>query len=342
MKVTIKDVARAAGVSASTVSRALRNHERISPEVRQRVQEVAQEMNFHPNQMARSLVRRESHIVGIVFPGDMGQSLGHPFYPSVLQGLGQAASKRRYDLLLATGTEDITPADAARKLVNSGYVSGLILLAAQDAPAGQLGVPTVVVGHPSGDHTPYYVDNNNVEAGRQAAEYLIRYGHRRILFMGYDSEFMVTSDRCRGYREALEKNGISVREDWIVASRFMHNTTDGDLLQFVFRQPDRPTAAVCMDDEQAIAMTGLLGRMGLRVPDDVSLISFNNTVMGKYHHPALTSFDVNAFELGVSAMNLMLDVIAEEICEPTAIEVPFYLAERSSVARWTDEKEEVR
>ena len=339
MKVTIKDVAKAAGVSASTVSRALRDHERISPEVRRRVQQVAKAMNFHPNQMARSLVRRESHIVGIVFPGDMGQSLGHPFYPSVLQGLGQAASKRRYDLLLATGTEDITSAEAARKLVNSGYVSGLILLAAQDAPAEHLGVPTVVVGHPSND-TAWYVDNNNVEAGRQAAEYLITRGHRRILFMGYDSEFMVTSDRCKGYQEGLKKHGIALRPEWIVPSRFMHNTTDSDLLCEVFQQAGRPTAAVCMDDAQAIAMTSLLEDMGLRVPEDVSLISFNNTAMGQYHHPALTSFDVNALQLGVSAMNLMLDVIAGDVCEPASIEVPFYLAERSSVAECKPENGE--
>ena len=115
---------------------------------------------------------------------------------------------------------------------------------------------------------------------------------------------------------------------------------DSNLLREVFQQPDRPTAAVCMDDAQAIAMTGLLEGLGLQVPEDVSLISFNNTVMGQYHHPALTSFDVNAFELGVSAMNLMLDVIAGDVCEPTAIEVPFYLTERSSVAECKTENRE--
>ena len=332
MKVTIKDVAKAAGVSPSTVSRALHDNNRISQEVRQRVREVAREINFHPNQMARSLVDRKTRIVGIVFPGDAGQSLGHPFYPAVLQGLGHAASEQHYHLLLATGSQAVTSAEAGRNLAESGYVSGLILLAAEDEPAEPLHIPTVVVGHPIRSETPYFVDNDNVKVGREAVHYLTQRGHRRILFLGFDKQFVVTVDRCRGYKEVLAANGLPVRTDWIVSSRFNQNTTDNERLRQIFRSSSRPTAVVCMDDMQAISLTSLLSDLGLRVPEDVSIISFNNTEAGRYHNPPLTSFDVNPYQLGVSALNLMLDVIQGGVEEPTSIEVPCILRERHSVA----------
>ena len=338
MKVTIKDVAKAAGVSPSTVSRALHDNNRISQEVRQRVRDVAREMNFHPNQMARSLVDRKSRIVGIVFPGDAGQSLGHPFYPAVLQGLGHAASEQRFHLLLATGSQAVSSAEAGSALADSGYISGLILLAAEDEPADPLQIPTVVVGRPIRSETPFFVDNDNVKVGREAVNYLTERGHRRILFLGYDKQFVVTVDRCKGYKEALSEAGLPIRMDWVVSSRFNQNTTDNERLRQIFRSSRRPTAVVCMDDMQAISLTTLLGELGLRVPEDVSLISFNNTEAGRYHNPPLTSFDINPYQLGVSAMNLMLDVIQGHTTEPTFIEVPFILKERQSVATLTEKE----
>ena len=137
VKCTIKDVAKAAGVSPSTVSRALHNNPRISEQARERIRALAKEMGFHPNQMARSLVNRRTRVIGIVFPANLAESLGHPFYPQVLQGLGQTAAERRHYVLLGTGQGGETTPEAIRQLVDSGYVSGLVLLAQQ---ADQLAV----------------------------------------------------------------------------------------------------------------------------------------------------------------------------------------------------------
>ncbi len=332
MKATIKDVAREAGVSPSTVSRALHNNPRISEEVRERVRRIAQKMDFHPNQMARSLVNRKSRIVGIVFPGDAGQSLGHPFYPAVLQGLGHAASERRYHMLLATGSEAVTSAEAIRQIVDSGYVSGLIVLAAEDSPEEDVSVPVVVIGRPQDAQDSYYVDTDNVKAGYTATRYLLERGHRRILLIGYDRQYTVTVDRRHGYERALGEAGIPFRRDWVVPSRFIQNTTDAGLLGEIFRERERPTAVVSMDDALSIGLTGFLSGLGLSVPGDVSVISFNNTEAGRYHTPALTSFDVDPYRLGVSAMTLMLDRIRGNVDEPSSVEVPFTLVERESVA----------
>ncbi|NLO84715.1 MAG: LacI family transcriptional regulator [Clostridiales bacterium] len=331
MKTTIKDIAREAGVSPSTVSRALHNNPRISEDVRIKIKRIAKEMDFHPNQMARSLVSRTSRIVGIVFPGNAEQSLGHPFYPAVLQGLGHVAGERKYHMLLATGSDAVTAEEATSKLVESGYVSGLIVLAAEDSPEEDVSVPVVVIGRPPNAKECYYVDTDNIKAGYTATQYLLDRGHRRILLIGYDKQYIVTVDRRRGYERALLESGIEFRRDWVVPSQFIQNNTDSDLLGAIFKADDRPTAVVSMDDALSIGLAGFLSTMGLSVPSDVSIISFNNTESGRYHTPGLTSFDVDPYRLGVSAMTLMLDRLKDKIDGPTAIEVPFSLIERESV-----------
>ncbi|MEG0492546.1 MAG: LacI family DNA-binding transcriptional regulator [Clostridia bacterium] len=332
MKTTIKDVAKACGVSPSTVSRALHSSPRISEKVRAHITEMAQEMNFHPNQMASSLVNRKSRVVGIVFPGNAGDSLGHPFYPAVLQGLGHVAGERRYHMLLSTGGEAVSSAEAIRQMEDSGYASGLIVLAAQDSPEARVNLPVVVIGHPNHANGHDSVDTDNVKAGYTATRYLLERGHRRILLLGHDPQFTVTLDRKRGYEQALLEAGIALRDDWVVPGCFIRNTTDNVLLGALFSTEERPSAVVSMDDALSIGLTGLIADLGLLVPRDVSIVSFNNTNAGRYHNPALTSFDVDPYSLGASAMTLMLDRIEGKLGAPVAREVPFSLIERDSVA----------
>lgn len=330
MKATIKDVAKAAGVSPSTVSRALHNSPRISPAMRETVQRIAREMDFHPNQMARSLVNRETRIIGIVFPDDAGMNLGNPFYPAVLQGLGHVASGERYQMLLITGSEDQSAAEAARAAMDSGYVSGLILLAAEDAPPLEANVPVVVIGHPTDADKRCYVDNDNVQAGYEAAKHLLANGHRRIGLLGYDSRYVFTTDRRKGCRKALQEAGLTPNYEWLFSSGVCR--CERERLREAFSLPDRPTAMVCMDDMMAIELARTLREFGLRVPQDVSLVSFNNTEIGRYHQPMLTTFDVHPYQLGVKAMQLMLDVLCGKAEAPAAIDVPFTLIPRDSVA----------
>ena len=332
MKVTIKDVAKASGVSPSTVSRALQNNTRISEAVRAHVQKVAQELDFHPNQMARSLVSRQSRIIGAVFPSDISMNLGNPFYPSLLQGMGHASSERRYHVLLITGSENLSAEEASRQAVDSGYVSGLIYLAAENEPQAAQRVPSVVIGHPANAWNRYSVDNNNVQAGYAATKHLLNHGHKHILLLGYNPRFMFTTDRRKGYELALQEAGLPIREDWIITSRPLYFPEESSALNSIFTAPNHPTAIVCMDDAQAIALCQALAQQGLHVPQDVSLISFNNTEASRYFDPPLSTIDVSPYQLGVHAMNLMLDILNEEVPESLAIEVPFMLIERKSVA----------
>lgn len=335
MKMTIKDVAKAAGVSPSTVSRALRNSSRISPEVRARVQRVAREMNFHPNQMARSLVSRRTPIIGVVFPGDLSMNLGNPFYPSVLQGIGHAASERRHHVLLLTGSETLSPDESSRQAVESGYVSGLIRLAAENVPPRDDEVPVVVIGHPA--QKCCAVDNDNVGAGYEAARHLLSHGHRRLLLAGYDPQYMFTVDRREGYERALREAGVPVDQTRVISAGTLFGSGEGETLRRLFEGPDRPTGVVCMDDAQAIGLCRQLDAMNLRVPRDVSVVSFNNTEASRYHNPPLTTFDIEPYQLGVKALNLLLDLLSGQVEAPASLVVPFTLVQRQSVADYQEE-----
>ena len=335
LKATIKDVARLAEVSPSTVSRALRDNPRISEEVRARVHKVATELDFHPNQMARSLVKRETRIVGVLFAETAAASMGHPFYPAVLQGLGKVAGERRYHMLLSTGAENMTEEAAMRDMADSGFASGLICLATLTAPdenAQKIALPMVEIGHPTDPEHSYYVDNDNVLAGFEATRYLLERGHRRILFLGFDKRFFMMANRLKGFRQAMAAHQVPVREDWIVPARMIENALDFTHLGEIFRADNHPTAVVSMDDPLSIGLNGFLLTLGLSVPTDVSIVSFNNTQVGQYHSPALTSIDVHPRELGMHAMTLLINIIKGKVSQPTHIDVPFTLVERDSVS----------
>ena len=334
-KATIKDVARIAEVSASTVSRALRDNPRISEEVRLRVRKVAKELDFHPNQMALSLVKRETRIVGVLFGESASASMGHPFYPAVLQGLGKVAGERRYHMLLSTGAENMSEEAAMRDMADSGFASGLICLTTFTNPENGtegIGLPMVEIGHPLDPEHSYYVDNDNVQAGYVATKHLLEHGHRRILFLGYDRRFFMMVNRLKGFRQAMAEYGIPVNEDWVVPSRMIENAPDFNHLGEIFQSAQRPTAVVSMDDPLSIGLSGFLQTLGLTVPADVSIVSFNNTQVGQYHSPALTSIDVHPRELGMHAMTLLINIIKGKVEQPTHVDVPFTLVERDSVA----------
>jgi DNA-binding LacI/PurR family transcriptional regulator len=335
IKATIKDVARLAEVSPSTVSRALRDNPRISEEVRARVRDAAKTLDFHPNQMARCLVKQETRIVGVLFAESASASMGHPFYPAVLQGLGKVAGERRYHMLLSTGAENMNVEAAMRDVADSGFVSGLICLSTLTSPAqSDLGIslPMVEIGHPLDPQSSYYVDNDNEMAGYEATRCLLQRGHRRILFLGYDKRFIMMAHRLQGFRRAMAEFHAPVPEDWIIPTRMIENAPDFTHLGEIFHAHDRPTGVVSLDDPLSIGLSGFLLTMGLSVPMDVSVVSFNNTQAGQYHSPALTSIDVHPRELGIHAMTLLLNMIHGKVEQPTHIDVPFTLIQRDSVA----------
>lgn len=190
----------------------------------------------------------------------------------------------------------------------------------------------VVIGHPRDADQRCYVDNDNVQAGYEAARHLLEHGHSRIGLMGDDSRYMFTADRRKGCEKALAEAGLPLCGEWLFSARACRSQTERERLRMVFDAQNHPTAMVCMDDLMAIELSRTLDEWGLCVPRDVSLISFNNTELSRYHQPALTTFDVQPYQLGMHAMRLMLDMLKGAAAAPSAINVPFTLIPRHSVA----------
>ncbi|MDD2649014.1 MAG: LacI family DNA-binding transcriptional regulator [Eubacteriales bacterium] len=330
MKATIKDVARAAGVSPSTVSRVASGSARISESTKKRVKAVMQELNYKPNLLARSLVRQDSCAIAVVYDCYTKGYSQDPFFMEAMRGICQAAQEQSLHVLISTGADGRKGSGIA-SLSQSGMVRGMILLSApvDDIPAEALreaGLPFVEIGHPS-DRSGNWVDNDNVLAGREATETLIRKGHKRIAFVGADGSYHYTMERLTGYREALRKANLPIDESLIIPAAGVGDKASEDSCIKRLCGEKAPSASVCATDDLAVWLIGTLTKHGIDVPLTMSVIGFNNSPMSRYIVPSLSTVDINAFELGRKACDMLIDImenpdseVKNEIIKTTIIE----------------------
>ncbi len=336
MKATIKDIAQAAGVSPSTVSRVLSNHPRISAETAQRVRAIMREMRYQPNQLARSLVSRKRTIIAVVLPSTAETSLSDPFFYDVLRGISVGASQEEYHVLLSTGAAPKAEGAKLEELMHSGIVGGAILLTSkvQDATVQALledRFPFVVLGHPDQDTQIHWVDNDNIAAGCAVTEHVLARGRRRVAFIGLDAHYRVTADRCAGYHLAHERAGLSPARAHVLEMPYASTRVSPERLRALFSGKDRPDAAVCTNDLIALEMMRDLAALGLRVPEDVAVVGFNNLQAGRYSAPPLTTVEIDAEGLGRSAFRLLLGAMEHPKGGAARQLIPFQLIERGSV-----------
>lgn len=337
MRATINDIAKAAGVSPSTVSRAIANNPRISEETRKRIFQLMESMNYHPNMIARSLANRSTKIIGVVVAGTTEKAFQHPFFPEILRGIASGAYKKDYQILISSVNSAIEEKQAVNRLAKSGMTEGIILLASRvEEPSipelMKINFPFVVVGRPRNEREVNWVDNDNFELGYNMTRHFIELGHERIAFLGVSSEFTVTLDRMKGYKRALADHGIPVNDRLIVEGRFVDDT-GYRLMKELLDKGIIPTGVIVCDDLLAFGAIKLLNEKGLRVPQDIAVAGFNNVPLDDYFDPPLTSVDVNAFSLGAKAFDMLLSNINSEIKSTSRAIVPGKLIIRKSTLR---------
>lgn len=311
MAVTIKDVAKLAGVAPSTVSRVLANSSRISQATKDKVYLAMDELGYHPNYHARSLAVKSTKCMGIIMPRSTEQSFQNPFFPEVIRGISVCANEKGYALFLSTGSNEEEQVQAVVDMVQGRRVDGVICLYSKvDDPLiaylQRQNFPFVVVGKPSsgGENIPY-VDNNNILAAKEATQHLVSLGHRRIGFVGGDIDLVVTRDRLTGYRQALEEAGISFDPSLSIQEAFIQEGGYKAMVELL-RLPDAPTALLVVDDVMALGVISALNELGLSVPDQISIASVNNVALAKVSSPPLTTVDIGIFDLGYHATNKLL------------------------------------
>lgn len=338
MAVTIKDVAALAGVSPSTVSRTCKNNPSISEETKERVRKAMAELGYEPNFQASNLASQNSRTIGIILPASAKEVYENSFYLEAIQGISHYCNGRQYMTTIVTGQDEVEILDAVRSMSRSGKVDGFIILySKKDDPVIDYlfneGLLYILIGKATQyTNQTIYIDNDNLLAGREAAEYLYQLGHRRIAYLGSDSSLMFSADRKAGYQLALASHQLPVRPEYCVEVKNVSENNE-EAIRGLLMQKDRPTAILVSDDILAVSLERVCLENHLAIPEDLSIISFNNSLFARLTSPQLTSIDIGAGQLGSEAASQIINHIENPNLLATKIIVPHHLIERDSCCK---------
>lgn len=338
MAVTIKDVAALAGVSPSTVSRTCKNNPSISEETKERVRKAMAELGYEPNFQASNLASQNSRTIGIILPASAKEVYENSFYLEAIQGISHYCNGRQYMTTIVTGQDEAEILDAVRSMSRSGKVDGFIILySKKDDPFIDYlfneGLLYILIGKATQyTNQTIYIDNDNLLAGREATEYLYQLGHRRIAYLGSDSSLMFSADRKAGYQLALASHQLPVRPEYCVEVKNVSENNE-EAIRGLLMQKDRPTAILVSDDILAVSLERVCLENHLAIPEDLSIISFNNSLFARLTSPQLTSIDIGAGQLGSEAASQIINHIENPNLLATKIIVPHHLIERDSCCK---------
>ena len=307
---TIEEVAAAAGVSRSTVSRVVNGSTAVSPAALEAVRRAIAELNYVPNRAARSLASRATMAIALVVPEDTTRFFGDPFFASVVSGINTRLSRSEYVLNLIIASDD--PGDKTSAYVRSGAVDGAIVVShhTSDTFIDRIAnvVPVVYGGRPVRERErDYYVDVDNVAGGREATEYLIGRGFRRIATIAGPVTMPAGVDRLVGFRDALAAAGLEP-----VAEEDGNFTADGGsaAMQRILDAGVEFDALFVASDLMARGALAALGRAGIRVPEDVAIVGFDDSPVARTVNPQLTTMRQPSREQGERMADMLLSILS--------------------------------
>jgi DNA-binding LacI/PurR family transcriptional regulator len=315
MATTIKDIAKKAGVSHATVSRALRGSPLISDKTSERIQQAAIELGYLPSAAARTLKTNRSQALGVII-----RNVDDPFFGEILQGIEEVAQASGYSLFMAASQRDHEREQAIVQAMVERRVDGVIICSTpvsieQSRQLASFGVPIVVVNNQAAEEYRYSIYHDDVDGSRQVTRHLIGLGHRKIAYLGNATSGRSTLDRLAGLQQELEAAGLSI------PAAYIHQVPGGGPedgiagLEHFLDLSDRPTALVCYNDMMAVGVLKGLQQAGIHVPEEMSVTGFDNIVFSAYTNPPLTTFDQPKQFIGAEAARLLLDLLQSPACD---------------------------
>jgi LacI family transcriptional regulator len=302
---TIRDVARVSKVSIATVSRVFNDSTLVSGTTRQRVLASASRLGYWPNGIARSLITSRTHTLGVLMPDLHGE-----FFSEVIHGLDLKARERGFHILVtraSSNAEDLTTALRSMR----GRVDGLIVMAPvldqADAIGPSLGdLPTVLLNPEAGSAQRDSISIANREGARAVVRHLIRLGHRRIALITGPARNIDSRQRLEGYQDAIRESEAERSDDLVYGGDFGERS-GYDAAVKILERSARPTAIFAANDYMAVGVIGALADAGLRMPEDMAVVGFDDIPLARYLTPPLTTVHVDMLQLGERAVDLLLD-----------------------------------
>ncbi|MBU7319870.1 LacI family DNA-binding transcriptional regulator [Paenibacillus oleatilyticus] len=329
MSVTIKDIAKLAGVSHTTVSRALNDSPLINPETKERIKAIAGSMNYTPNYSARSLVLDRSYNLGLFFTTlHTGTSAG--FLYEAIKGVNDVI-KDDYNLIVR-GIDDYK----SFHKVNRKNFDGIIVMSQSESDqsfieyASDKEIPLVVLNRPVESVQVMNFVPDDQSGAYRLTEYLVQQGHRHIAIIEGKQGFKSTQARRDGYREALRKHGITVPEAYYVSGNYDLESGHAAMSKLL-ELPDRPTAVFCCNDDMALGAVKAVTERGLSVPEDISVAGFDDHLFSAFMSPALTTVRRPIEELSRAGAEKLLKFIETKHSEKSVVLFHTELVIRDSV-----------
>ncbi|HZS89295.1 MAG TPA: LacI family DNA-binding transcriptional regulator [Chloroflexota bacterium] len=331
MAVTLKALARLAGVHPSTVARVLNGdpQQRVSDEVRGRIVALAEQHGYQPNHLARALRLKRSRVIGTIIP-----DIANPFFAVLFRGIEDALARQDFSVILANTDDQPAREQRSLDMLRGRQVDGLILATARHHdPAIQAlaaeGVPFVLVNRHTDPLLAPAVVPDDYNGAVAAVEHLIALGHRRIAHIAGDDDISTGHKRRLGYIDALARHGLRADPDLVVTGSFREAGGD-EAMRALLALPRPPTAVFAVNDLAAIGALRALHEAGLQVPRDMSLVGFNDLPMVAQTSPRLTTMHVPLRDMGVAAAERLLAVLAGRETGRTMVAMPVELVCRDS------------
>ncbi len=311
MPVTVKDIAQRAGVSHSTVSRALNHSSLISDEVAGRIRRLAYEMGYFPSAAARTLKTRRSRVLGVIL-----SSLEDPFFSEILQGIEDGVQGSGYSLFIAAAHRDPGRERGIVQAMVERSAEGVIVCSTsfseeQSSQFLQYGVPVVVINNQAAEDFRWSIYHDDVDGSRQITRHLIGLGHERLAYIGNTRSGRSNEDRLAGFQKELSAAGLPIWQEYIYSAGGGGPAEGASAAECLLGLPLPPTAFVCYNDMMSIGALKAIQERGLGVPGQVSVTGFDNITFSAYTNPPLTTFDQPKRFIGAEASRLMLDLLNE-------------------------------
>ncbi|MDR0269578.1 LacI family DNA-binding transcriptional regulator [Paenibacillus sp.] len=329
--VTIYDIAQKANVSAMTVSKVINNTGRISEQTRKRVKKVMEELNYIPNSNARSLVLQQTQILSLLIT-----DITNPFYTNLARGAEDSAKKLGYRLLFGNSDEDYSKEQDYVDMILSTRVDGVLFAPAGDESLKHLeklrahNIPFVIMDRAVPGIESDIVSGDSKQGARNLVEYLIGLGHRRIALVNGSLDVSTARLRYEGYAEALRLHDIAFDEDLAIHKSY-REYKDEDQLNRLLEQPSPPTAIFAANNFLAVGVINALRKRGKRVPEDMSVVCFDDLDLSSALDPFLTVAAQPAYQFGAMGIQLLVERIqGSALPEARKVILPSELIIRSS------------